>query len=69
MAILAFSSIFFAVSAQASLKLPATVKVDPAALEFEPMCDPKISPSWRKAQVIEGVKIEASEQCSPDNPI
>ncbi|GJL74669.1 MAG TPA: multicopper oxidase domain-containing protein [Nitrosomonas sp.] len=68
MAILAFSSIFFAVSAQASLKLPATVKVDPAALEFEPMCDPKISPSWRKAQVIEGVKIEASEQCSPDNP-
>ncbi|SFK24001.1 Multicopper oxidase [Nitrosomonas aestuarii] len=67
-AILAFSSIFFAVNTQASLKLPATVKVDPAALEFEPMCDPKISPSWRKAQVIEGVKIEASEQCSPDNP-
>ncbi len=65
---LAICSIFAATNAQASLKLPATVKVDPAALEFEPMCDPKIPASWRRAQVIEGVQIEASEQCSPDNP-
>jgi FtsP/CotA-like multicopper oxidase with cupredoxin domain len=68
MAILAICGIFTTTSAQASLKLPPTVKVDPAALEFEPMCDPKIPASWRKAQVIEGVQIEASEQCSPDNP-
>ncbi len=68
MAILAFCGIFTTTNGQASLKLPETVKVDPAALEFEPMCDPKIPASWRKAQVIEGVQIEASEQCSPDNP-
>ncbi len=68
MAIFAFCGVFTATSVQASLKLPETVKVDPAALEFEPMCDPKIPASWRKAQVIEGVQIEASEQCSPDNP-
>ncbi len=68
MAIFACCGIFTATSVQASLKLPETVKVDPSALEFEPMCDPKIPASWRKAQVIEGVQIEASEHCSPDNP-
>jgi FtsP/CotA-like multicopper oxidase with cupredoxin domain len=54
--------------AQTSLKLPETVKVDPAALNAEPICDPKISAAWRKAQVIEGVKIQESRRCSPDNP-
>ncbi|HMU63168.1 MAG: copper oxidase [Nitrosomonas sp.] len=49
-------------------KLPATVKVNPEALTSEPMCDPVIAPSWREAQEIEGVKIEASPVCSPDNP-
>ncbi|ALQ50854.1 multicopper oxidase domain-containing protein [Nitrosomonas ureae] len=56
------------ITAQASLKLPETVKVDPAALTGEPMCDPIISAAWREAQEIEGVKIEASPGCSPDNP-
>lgn len=66
---LAFCSLFATnVNAQASLKLPATQKVDSAALTSEPMCDPKISPSWRKAHEIEGVKIEESLHCSPDNP-
>lgn len=68
LAIMAFCGLVTATNAQASLKLPASVKIDPAALEFEPMCDPKIAASWRKAQVIEGVQIEASEHCSPDNP-
>ena len=68
MAVLAVCSITLPVVAKAELKLPKTVKVNPAALNPEPICDPKISPSWRKAQVIEGVQIEASESCSPDNP-
>ncbi|MDE2387595.1 MAG: multicopper oxidase domain-containing protein [Betaproteobacteria bacterium] len=55
-------------AALASLKLPETVKVEPAALTAEPMCDPKISPAWREAQEIEGIKIAASPGCSPDNP-
>lgn len=67
-AILTFYAMSSAVTVQASLKLPETVKVDPAALTSEPMCDPKISPSWRAAQEIEGVKIAASPGCSPDNP-
>jgi FtsP/CotA-like multicopper oxidase with cupredoxin domain len=54
--------------AQTSLKLPETVKVDPAALNAEPICDPKISATWRQAQIIEGVKIQESHLCSPDNP-
>lgn len=52
----------------ASLKLPETVKVDPAALTSEPACDPKIPPAWRDAQVVDGVEIEADPSCSPDNP-
>ncbi len=55
-------------AAQAVSKLPETVKVNPSALTGEPMCDPKISPAWREAQEIEGVKIDASPVCSPDNP-
>lgn len=61
-------SLLSSAAVQASLKLPETVKVDPAALTAEPMCDPKISPAWREAQEIDGVKIAASPGCSPDNP-
>lgn len=67
-ALLTVFSMVFAASVQAALKLPETVKVDRAALTAEPMCDPKISPAWREAQEIEGVKIDASPGCSPDNP-
>ncbi|SEF59833.1 multicopper oxidase domain-containing protein [Nitrosomonas ureae] len=66
--LLTFCMMSAAVTAQASLKLPETVKVDPAALTGEPMCDPIISAAWREAQEIDGVKIEASPGCSPDNP-
>ncbi len=55
-------------AAQAVSKLPETVKVNPSALTGEPMCDPKIAPAWREAQEIDGVKIDASPVCSPDNP-
>ncbi len=67
-ALLTFFMLTSATIAQASLKLPETIKVDPAALTAEPMCDPKISPAWREAQEIDGVKIDASPGCSPDNP-
>ncbi|MBA3756250.1 MAG: multicopper oxidase domain-containing protein, partial [Nitrosomonas sp.] len=67
-AILTFYMMSSATIVQASLKLPETVKVDPAVLTTEPMCDPKISLAWREAQEIEGVKIQASPGCSPDNP-
>ena len=66
--VLALLCIASMATAQASLKLPETVKVDPAALTSEPICDPKISASWREAQVIEGVQIKESLRCSPDNP-
>lgn len=68
MILLAFCSVSSAVIAQTSLKLPETVKVAPAALNSEPMCDPRIPASWREAQEIEGVKIQESPMCSPDNP-
>ncbi|SOD18858.1 multicopper oxidase domain-containing protein [Nitrosomonas ureae] len=67
-ALLTFCMLSATITAQASLKLPETVKVDPAALTGEPICDPIISAAWREAQEIEGVKIEASPGCSPDNP-
>lgn len=67
-ALLTFCMLSATITAQASLKLPETVKVDPAALTGEPMCDPIISAAWREAQEIEGVKIDASPGCSPDNP-
>ncbi len=67
-AILAACSITFPVVAQSSLKLPKTVKVDTAALNAEPICDPKMASSWRKAQIIEGVKVRESNICEPDNP-
>ena len=66
--VLAYLCIASMATAQASLKLPETVKVDPAALTAEPLCDPKISAAWREAQVIEGVEIQESLRCSPDNP-
>lgn len=67
-ALLACCTMTAATTALATSKLPETVKVDPSALTFEPMCDPIISPAWREAQEIDGVKIDASPVCSPDNP-
>ena len=67
-ALLACCTMTAATTALATSKLPETVKVDPSALTVEPMCDPIISPAWREAQEIDGVKIDASPVCSPDNP-
>lgn len=46
-----------AIIAHATLKLPPIVKVNPAALITETICDPKIFANWRKAQEIERAKV------------
>ncbi|KFI21876.1 multicopper oxidase [Nitrosococcus oceani] len=46
---------------------PATESFNLAELEIEPMC-PDVDPVWRERQVIEGMLVEASPFCSPDNP-
>ena len=44
---------------------PASETIDLG--EVEPPC-PNEHPEWREEQVIEGVKIERSPACEPDNP-
>ncbi|MDP2902725.1 MAG: multicopper oxidase domain-containing protein [Methylovulum sp.] len=51
---------------QAITDLPPTAKVDMGPVEE--VCSDFISPEWRKEQVIDGVKIQASHLCVPDNP-
>ena len=51
---------------QATTDLPPTAKVE--AGPVEEVCSNFISPEWRKEQVIDGVKIQASQLCDPDNP-
>ncbi|MDO9422681.1 MAG: multicopper oxidase domain-containing protein [Methylobacter sp.] len=51
---------------QAASDLPPTAKVDMGPVEE--VCSDFISPEWRKEQVIDGVKIQASRLCNPDNP-
>ncbi|BBA33452.1 multicopper oxidase [Methylocaldum marinum] len=36
--------------------------------EAEPFCDDRAPSDWRKAQVLEGVTIQESRVCNPDNP-
>lgn len=50
----------------AQLKLPPSVAVDKG--KVEPVCNVIGGKDWRKAQVIEGVKIQESVLCQPDNP-
>ena len=52
-------------SASAVVGLPKTVEVDRG--EVETVCNQN-NPEWRKAQTIEGVKMQESLRCSPDNP-
>jgi FtsP/CotA-like multicopper oxidase with cupredoxin domain len=46
--------------------LPPTVKVDLG--KSEEVCSDATPPEWRKEQVVEGVKIQESRLCNPDNP-
>ncbi|SMF95391.1 Multicopper oxidase [Methylomagnum ishizawai] len=45
---------------------PPSVKVQPG--QAEPFCNSGAPPEWRKAQVLEGVDIQESKSCNPDNP-
>ncbi len=51
---------------QATSDLPPTAKVDMGPVEE--VCSDFTSPKWRDEQVIDGVKIQESRLCNPDNP-
>ena len=53
-------------SAGALFKAPPTVKVESG--QAEPFCNSGAPPEWRQAQVVEGVTIQESRACNPDNP-
>lgn len=46
---------------------PAAEDFNLAELDSEPIC-PEVDPVWRERQVVEGVVVDASPLCSPDNP-
>jgi len=51
---------------QAATDLPPSAKVDMGAVED--VCSNFTDPEWRKEQVIDGVTIQESRLCNPDNP-
>jgi FtsP/CotA-like multicopper oxidase with cupredoxin domain len=51
---------------QAASDLPPTAKVDMGPVEE--VCSDFTPAKWREAQVIDGVAIQASKLCNPDNP-
>lgn len=51
---------------QAASDLPPTAKVELGPVEE--VCSDFTDPEWRKERVIDGVKIQASRLCNPDNP-
>lgn len=50
----------------AATDLPPSMKVPMG--KVEDVCSNAVDPNWRKEQVIDGVKIQASNLCEPDNP-
>jgi len=63
--LLSSTIIFLSLSTQAVAALPKSVEVDRG--EVEAVCNEN-NPDWRVAQTIEGVDIQESLRCSPDNP-
>jgi len=51
---------------QAATDLPPSAKVDMGPVEE--VCSEFTDPEWRKEQVIDGVTIQESKLCNPDNP-
>ncbi len=60
------SLLLTATLSHAATDLPPSAKV--AMGKVEEVCSDFMDPSWRKEQVIDGVKIQASKLCTPDNP-
>ena len=58
--------IVFSTASQAVFKAPPTAKVESG--QPEPFCNSGVPPEWRQAQVVEGVQIQESKSCNPDNP-
>ena len=56
----------YSLSATAVFKAPPTAKVEPG--QAEPFCNSGAPPEWRQAQTVEGVTIQESRSCNPDNP-
>jgi manganese oxidase len=56
----------YAADAAAVFAAPPTAKV--ATGEAEPFCNSGAPPEWRKAQEVEGVWMQESRVCNPDNP-
>ncbi|MCK5829110.1 MAG: multicopper oxidase domain-containing protein [Methylococcales bacterium] len=52
-------------TASAAVGLPKTVEVDNGGVEA--LCSSN-EPEWRKEQTLEGIKIQESLRCTPDNP-
>jgi hypothetical protein len=46
---------------------PESESFNLATVKSEPLC-PEVDPAWREQQSIEGITVEASPLCSPDNP-
>jgi FtsP/CotA-like multicopper oxidase with cupredoxin domain len=63
--LLSVATLLVSFTAQAAVELPPTVKVEPG--KPEPVCDGNM-PEWRLAQEIQGVKLQESIRCNPDNP-
>lgn len=55
-----------AMDASAVFTAPTTAKV--ASGQAEPFCNSGAPPEWRKAQEVEGVWMQESRVCNPDNP-
>ncbi|WP_394753561.1 multicopper oxidase domain-containing protein [Crenothrix sp.] len=58
--------LFAHLEGQAATDLPPSAKVD--ITSPEDVCSNFTDPEWRKAQVIDGVAIQESKLCNPDNP-
>ncbi len=63
--IFAVTTMLMSTVTSAAVGLPKSVEIDPGVVEAP--CNEN-NPEWRQAQVIEGVKIQESLRCSPDNP-
>jgi hypothetical protein len=52
--------------------LPAVTPAPPSAKvqlgDVEPFCNSGAPPEWRQAQTVEGVSVQESKACNPDNP-
>lgn len=56
----------YSLDAGAVFTAPTTAKV--ASGQAEPFCNSGAPPEWRKAQEVEGVWMQESRVCNPDNP-